>query len=53
MPFNSVAAFLGLTSRLEKYPTLFKELERYLDEFHADRGDTQRAFSVYQDILLR
>lgn len=36
--------------RLDKYPALLKELERHIDEAHPDRGDTQRALSVYRDI---
>ncbi|ESO85916.1 hypothetical protein LOTGIDRAFT_130072, partial [Lottia gigantea] len=37
-------------TRLEKYPSLLKELERHIEESHPDRGDTQRAIAVYRDI---
>lgn len=36
--------------RLEKYPALLQELQRHTEEYHVDRGDTQRAISVYKDI---
>ncbi|XP_067948255.1 rho guanine nucleotide exchange factor 7-like [Watersipora subatra] len=36
--------------RLDKYPVLLKELERYIDDAHPDRGDTQRAIAVYKGI---
>ncbi|XP_014292931.1 rho guanine nucleotide exchange factor 7 isoform X1 [Halyomorpha halys] len=36
--------------RVEKYPNHLQELERHLEESHPDRGDTQRAVSVYKDI---
>ncbi|KAK9510450.1 hypothetical protein O3M35_005237 [Rhynocoris fuscipes] len=36
--------------RVEKYSNHLQELERHLEECHADRGDTQRAVSVYKDI---
>ncbi|CAA9998278.1 unnamed protein product [Nesidiocoris tenuis] len=39
--------------RIEKYSTHLQELERHLDESHPDRGDTQRAVSVYKDIAVR
>ena len=38
---------------LEKYPNLLKEVERHIDVAHADRGDTQRAMLVYQEINVR
>ncbi|XP_060078737.1 rho guanine nucleotide exchange factor 7-like isoform X5 [Ylistrum balloti] len=37
-------------TRLDKYPSLLKELERHVEESHVDRGDTQRAIAVYRDI---
>ncbi|KAH9491805.1 Rho guanine nucleotide exchange factor 7 [Bulinus truncatus] len=37
-------------TRLEKYPSLLKELERHVEESHPDRGDTQRAQAVYRTI---
>ncbi|GIX69038.1 rho guanine nucleotide exchange factor 7 [Caerostris darwini] len=36
--------------RLEKYPALLLELLRHTPENHVDRGDTQRAASLYRDI---
>ncbi|GFN85970.1 rho guanine nucleotide exchange factor 7, partial [Plakobranchus ocellatus] len=36
--------------RLDKYPSLLKELERHVEESHPDRGDTQRAIAVYKNI---
>ncbi|KAG8182443.1 hypothetical protein JTE90_012457 [Oedothorax gibbosus] len=36
--------------RLEKYPALLLELLNHTQEDHVDRGDTQRAASVYRDI---
>ncbi|GFS44563.1 rho guanine nucleotide exchange factor 7 [Trichonephila inaurata madagascariensis] len=36
--------------RLEKYPALLLELLRHTPENHIDRGDTQRAASLYRDI---
>lgn len=37
-------------TRLDKYPSLLKELERHVEESHPDRGDTQRAMFVYRNI---
>ncbi|XP_022339125.1 rho guanine nucleotide exchange factor 7-like isoform X6 [Crassostrea virginica] len=37
-------------TRLDKYPSLLKELERHIEESHIDRGDTQRAIYVYKEI---
>lgn len=37
-------------TRLDKYPSLLKELERHIEESHVDRGDTQRAIAVFRDI---
>lgn len=39
-------------TRLDKYPNLLKELQRHTEESHPDRGDTQRAISVYRDIAV-
>lgn len=36
--------------RLDKYSAMLQELERYMDNSHADRGDTQRSVAVYKDI---
>lgn len=38
--------------RLEKYQGLLQELERHTDEAHIDRGDCQRAVTVYRDIAV-
>lgn len=38
--------------RLEKYSGLLQELERHVEEYHPDRGDTQRSVSVYKDIAV-
>ncbi|KAI1289470.1 Rho guanine nucleotide exchange factor 6 [Halotydeus destructor] len=37
--------------RLDKYPALLQELQRYTDECHPDRGDTQRAGFLYREIV--
>ncbi|CAG2119253.1 unnamed protein product, partial [Medioppia subpectinata] len=36
--------------RIDKYPALLQELQRYTDESHIDRGDTQRAGFVFRDL---
>ncbi|XP_076324851.1 rho guanine nucleotide exchange factor 7-like isoform X2 [Tachypleus tridentatus] len=36
--------------RLEKYPRLLQELQRHTEGSHVDRGDVQRAISVYKEI---
>ncbi|GAV09390.1 hypothetical protein RvY_18939 [Ramazzottius varieornatus] len=36
--------------RLDKYPAILQELERHLEEFHSDRGNTQRSVAVYTDL---
>ena len=38
--------------RLDKYPALLQELQRYTEECHPDRGDTQRAGYVYREIAV-
>uniref|UniRef100_A0A914WN16 Rho guanine nucleotide exchange factor 7 n=1 Tax=Plectus sambesii TaxID=2011161 RepID=A0A914WN16_9BILA len=35
---------------LQKYASTLQELERNIEEGHPDRGDTQRAASVYRDL---
>ena len=37
--------------RLDKYPALLQELQRYTDESDADRGDTQRAGHFYRELV--
>ncbi|CAH8863301.1 unnamed protein product [Trichobilharzia szidati] len=39
--------------RLGRYPLLLKEMERYLEEPHIDRGDILRAMHVYGEIAER
>ncbi|XP_064638906.1 rho guanine nucleotide exchange factor 7-like isoform X3 [Lineus longissimus] len=39
--------------RLDNYGSLLKELERHIEDCHADRGDTQRALAIYKDIGLQ
>ncbi|KAL3280664.1 hypothetical protein HHI36_003901 [Cryptolaemus montrouzieri] len=36
--------------RLEKYAGMLQELERHIEEFHSDRGDTQRSVAIFKDI---
>ncbi|XP_046452044.1 rho guanine nucleotide exchange factor 7-like isoform X1 [Daphnia pulex] len=36
--------------RLERYGGCLQELERHMEEFHPDRGDTQRSVFVYQNL---
>ncbi|XP_054153259.1 rho guanine nucleotide exchange factor 7-like [Oppia nitens] len=38
--------------RIDKYPALLQELQRYTDEGHVDRGDTQRAGFVYRELSM-
>lgn len=38
--------------RLDKYPALLQELQRYTEESHVDRGDTQRAGFLYREIAM-
>lgn len=37
--------------RLEKYPSFLQEYERYLDDANPDRGNTQRAVSMFSEII--
>ncbi|XP_028401642.1 rho guanine nucleotide exchange factor 7-like isoform X3 [Dendronephthya gigantea] len=39
-----------LFRRLDKYPTLLKELERHLEDGHVDEFDTKKAIAVFQNI---
>lgn len=36
--------------RLDKYSAMLQELERYQENGHPDRGDTQRSVAVYKEI---
>uniref|UniRef100_A0A0A9ZJ98 Rho guanine nucleotide exchange factor 7 n=1 Tax=Lygus hesperus TaxID=30085 RepID=A0A0A9ZJ98_LYGHE len=50
---NLLTFIAGLSKpfrRIEKYSNHLQELERHLEESHPDRGDTQRAVSVYKEI---
>lgn len=38
--------------RLDKYSGMLQELERHVEEYHPDRGDTQRSVSVYKDVAV-
>ena len=38
--------------RLDKYPAVLQELERHLEEFHSDRGNTQRSVAVYTELAV-
>ena len=51
---GSVQLTSGLSAifrRLDKYPALLQELQRYTDEADPDRGDTQRAGFLYRDFV--
>lgn len=39
--------------RLERYSGSLQELERHMEEFHQDRGDTQRSVFLYQQLAVR
>ncbi|XP_065121313.1 rho guanine nucleotide exchange factor 7-like isoform X1 [Paramisgurnus dabryanus] len=36
--------------RLEKYPTLLKEMERHMEELHPDYPDIQKSMTVFKDL---
>uniref|UniRef100_A0A3B4EH69 Rho guanine nucleotide exchange factor (GEF) 7b n=1 Tax=Pygocentrus nattereri TaxID=42514 RepID=A0A3B4EH69_PYGNA len=36
--------------RLDKYPTLLKELERHMEEFHPDRADIQKSLTAFKNL---
>lgn len=38
--------------RLDKYPALLQELQRYTEESHVDRGDCQRAGFLFREIAM-
>lgn len=51
---GSVQLTSGLSAifrRLDKYPALLQELQRYTDEADPDRGDTQRAGFLYREFV--
>ncbi|XP_061917036.1 rho guanine nucleotide exchange factor 7b isoform X1 [Entelurus aequoreus] len=37
-------------TRLEKYPTLLKELDRHMEDQHPDRGDLQASMTSFQSL---
>ncbi|XP_061745167.1 rho guanine nucleotide exchange factor 7-like isoform X1 [Nerophis ophidion] len=37
-------------TRLEKYPTLLKELDRHMEDQHPDRGDLQTSMTSFQSL---
>uniref|UniRef100_A0A8C9VN32 Rho guanine nucleotide exchange factor 7 n=1 Tax=Scleropages formosus TaxID=113540 RepID=A0A8C9VN32_SCLFO len=37
-------------TRLEKYPTLLKELERHMEDFHLDRPDIQKCMTSFKNL---
>ncbi|XP_061081836.1 rho guanine nucleotide exchange factor 7-like isoform X2 [Conger conger] len=39
--------------RLDKYPTLLKELERHMEEFHPDRPDIQKCMASFKNLSAR
>ncbi|XP_058236461.1 rho guanine nucleotide exchange factor 7b isoform X2 [Hemibagrus wyckioides] len=36
--------------RLDKYPTLLKELERHMEDFHPDRPDIQKSLTAFKSL---
>lgn len=45
------ASLSAIFRRLDKYPALLQELQRYTDEADPDRGDTQRAGFLYREFV--
>ncbi|XP_061735306.1 rho guanine nucleotide exchange factor 7-like isoform X3 [Nerophis ophidion] len=39
--------------RLDKYPTLLKELERHMEESHPDRGDIQKCMASFKNLSVQ
>ncbi|KPP71106.1 hypothetical protein Z043_110014, partial [Scleropages formosus] len=39
-------------TRLEKYPTLLKELERHMEDFHLDRPDIQKCMTSFKNLSV-
>ncbi|XP_027203925.2 rho-type guanine nucleotide exchange factor [Dermatophagoides pteronyssinus] len=53
MPNVQITALLSVSfRRLDKYPALLQELQRYTEENHSDRGDIQRAGFLYREISM-
>ncbi|XP_069492868.1 rho guanine nucleotide exchange factor 7 isoform X2 [Ambystoma mexicanum] len=36
--------------RLDKYPTLLKELERHMEDYHPDRSDIQKSMTAFKSL---
>nr|XP_033803898.1 rho guanine nucleotide exchange factor 7 isoform X3 [Geotrypetes seraphini] len=36
--------------RLDKYPTLLKELERHMEDYHPDRSDIQKSMTAFKNL---
>nr|KAF6427157.1 Rho guanine nucleotide exchange factor 7 [Rousettus aegyptiacus] len=36
--------------RLDKYPTLLKELERHMEDYHPDRQDIQKSMTAFKNL---
>uniref|UniRef100_A0A8I3WU79 Rho guanine nucleotide exchange factor 7 n=1 Tax=Callithrix jacchus TaxID=9483 RepID=A0A8I3WU79_CALJA len=36
--------------RLDKYPTLLKELERHMEDYHTDRQDIQKSMTAFKNL---
>ncbi|XP_030635454.1 rho guanine nucleotide exchange factor 7b isoform X5 [Chanos chanos] len=39
--------------RLDKYPTLLKELERHMEDFHPDRPDIQKSMAAFKNLSVQ
>ncbi|KAF7252879.1 Rho guanine nucleotide exchange factor 7 [Varanus komodoensis] len=38
--------------RLDKYPTLLKELERHMEDYHQDRPDIQKSMTAFKNLSV-
>lgn len=59
MPNNSLNASIYLSKnlaapfkQLEFYLKILKEIQRYTEDFHVDRGDVQRSIEFYSDLSV-
>ncbi|KAM6180063.1 rho guanine nucleotide exchange factor 7 isoform 1-T1 [Erethizon dorsatum] len=39
--------------RLDKYPTLLKELERHMEDYHPDRQDIQKSMTAFKNLSVQ
>ncbi|XP_053311229.1 rho guanine nucleotide exchange factor 7 isoform X3 [Spea bombifrons] len=39
--------------RLDKYPTLLKELERHMEDYHPDRPDIQKSMTAFKNLSVQ